>query len=271
MRITRRTALRTLALGGASAAAGFGSYGYAYERRRVEVTRQAVPVHGLPRALEGLRIGVLTDVHHGTFLGAEEVAVAARRLRDENPELIVLGGDYVTREDRQSVAPCANALSALSAPLGIFAVTGNHDPEPTVNAVFEAHGIQVLRDEHAHVVARGERFVLGGVRYWTRKAGELERVFRGTTGLPILIAHDPRRLTQAAELGIPLVLSGHTHGGQVVLPGLGAPAAARFPVVWGVGREGKSTVFVSRGLGTVLVPVRLNCPPEVALLTLTRA
>ena len=264
-------ALRTLAVSGLSAAAGFGSYGYVYERRSLTVTRQALPVHGLPRPLEGLRVGLLTDVHHGAFLSAEEVAAAARRLRDERPDLIVLGGDYVTRENRQAVAPCANALSALSAPLGIFAVTGNHDPEPTVNAVFEAHGIQVLRDEHTHVTARGERFVLGGVRYWTRKTSEIERVFKGTTGMPLLIAHDPRRLTQAAELGVPLLLSGHTHGGQVVLPGVGAPAAARYPVVWGVGHEGKTTVFVSRGLGTVLVPVRLNCPPEVAVLTLTRA
>jgi hypothetical protein len=86
----------------------------------------------------------------------------------------------------------------------------------------------------------------------------------------ILLAHDPRRLIEAAELNIPLVLSGHTHGGQVVLPGIGAIAARKFPVIAGLGRRGKTSIFVSRGVGTVYVPYRLNCPPDVALLTLKR-
>ena len=84
----------------------------------------------------------------------------------------------------------------------------------------------------------------------------------------VLLAHDPRRLAEAVALDIPLVLSGHTHGGQVVLPLVGAVAAQKFPVVAGVGRRDRTTMFVSRGIGTVYVPVRVNCPPEVALLTL---
>jgi predicted MPP superfamily phosphohydrolase len=76
------------------------------------------------------------------------------------------------------------------------------------------------------------------------------------------------RLAEAAALAVPLVLSGHTHGGQIVLPGIGAIAAREFPVVAGVGRRDNTTIFVSRGVGTIYVPVRLNCPPEVALLTL---
>ena len=79
-----------------------------------------------------------------------------------------------------------------------------------------------------------------------------------------------RRFTEAVALSIPLVLSGHTHGGQVVLPMLGAVAAQKFPVVAGIGRRDRTTMFVSRGVGTVYVPVRINCPPEVALLTLQR-
>ena len=89
--------------------------------------------------------------------------------------------------------------------------------------------------------------------------------------MTILLAHDPRRLTEAAALDVPLVLSGHTHGGQVVLPLVGAIAAQKFPVVAGLGHRERTTMFVSRGVGTVYVPVRLNCPPEVAVLTLRRA
>ena len=136
---------------------------------------------------------------------------------------------------------------------------------------FSGRAAAVLRDEHVHVTARDEAIALGGLRYWSQKRSDLERAFQRASGFPILLAHDPRRLAQAAEMRIPLVISGHTHGGQVVLPGVGAPAAARFPVVAGLGRRQGSTVFVSRGLGTVGVPIRLNCPPEVALLTLGRA
>ena len=70
-------------------------------------------------------------------------------------------------------------------------------------------------------------------------------------------------------MNVPLVLSGHTHGGQVVLPGIGSLAARRFPIVSGIGRQGRTSIFVSRGVGTVYVPIRINCPPEVALVTLT--
>ena len=91
---------------------------------------------------------------------------------------------------------------------------------------------------------------------------------KGAAADLILLAHTPSRLPEAAALSIPLVLSGHTHGGQIVLPGLGAVAAREFPVVQGIGRRESTTIFVSRGVGTMYIPVRLNCPPEVALLTL---
>ena len=93
-------------------------------------------------------------------------------------------------------------------------------------------------------------------------------MLRGASPNVILLAHTPMRLIEAAALGVPLVLSGHTHGGQIVLPVLGAIAAREFPVIAGSGRRDSTAIFVSRGVGTVYVPVRLNCPPEVALLTL---
>ena len=86
----------------------------------------------------------------------------------------------------------------------------------------------------------------------------------------ILLAHDPRRLTEAAAFNVPAVLSGHTHGGQVVIPGVGAVARRRFPILSGLGSRENTSIFVSRGIGTVYVPMRINCPPEVAILTLKR-
>ena len=129
-------------------------------------------------------------------------------------------------------------------------------------------GVQVLKDARTRVRINGEDVELIGIRFWTRRPSDIAAVVRGAMGTKILLAHDPRRLFDAAALDIPLVLSGHTHGGQVVLPLVGAVAAQKFPVVAGVGRRNKTTMFVSRGVGTVFVPVRVNCPPEVAVLTL---
>jgi predicted MPP superfamily phosphohydrolase len=187
------------------------------------------------------------------------------------PDLVVLGGDYVTWGDRSFVAPSAEALSGLSAPHGVFAILGNHDDDHDMPAALIAKGVQVLKDARTRLEIKHESLELVGIRFWTRRASDISSVIRGAKGTTVLLAHDPRRLNEAAALGIPLVLSGHTHGGQVVLPGIGAIAAQKFPVVAGIARRGQTTIFVSRGLGTVYVPVRINCPPEVAILTLRAA
>ena len=190
---------------------------------------------------------------------------------DLRPDLIVLGGDYITWGERKYVGPAAEALAPLTAPEGVFAVLGNHDDDREMPAALERQHIDVLRDERTEIVFRGERLSLIGVRFWSRRSSDLRTLVRDAAGFPVLLAHDPRRLNDAAALGVPLVLSGHTHGGQVVLPVVGALAAQRFPVVAGIGRQRETTMFVSRGIGTVFVPVRMNCPPEVAVLTLRPA
>jgi uncharacterized protein len=271
MLMTRRAVLRTCATAAAGAVTGLGAYGYLYERHRLSVTRADVPVVGLPAGLTGLRIGVLTDVHRSVWVSHDDVAHATARLIDERPDLIILGGDYVTWGDRQYVQPSAEALGALSAPHGVYGILGNHDDDHDMPAALASRGVQMLKDARTRLLIKGEAIDLVGIRYWTRRASDIAAVTRGATGLVVLLAHDPRRLTEAAALKIPLVLSGHTHGGQVVLPVAGAIAAQKFPVVAGTGRRGQTTMFVSRGLGTVYVPVRINCPPEVAVLTLQPA
>jgi predicted MPP superfamily phosphohydrolase len=232
------------------------------------LTETDVPVRGLPEALSGIRIGLLTDIHRSRWVSGDDVRGAVDVLHQARPDLIVLGGDYVTWGDRRYVVPAAEAISGLSAPHGVFAILGNHDDDHDMPLALIRRGIAVLRDARTRLTIRGETLELAGLRYWTRRPSEVAAVMRGARGLQILLAHDPRRLTEAAALGIPLVLSGHTHGGQVVLPGLGPVAAQKFPVVAGIGRRESTTLFVSRGMGTVYVPIRLNCPPEVAVVTL---
>ena len=271
MAITRRAVLKGALFAGAGTVAGTGVYGYAYERHALEVTRASVPVAGLPAALAGLRIGLITDIHRSLFVSHDDVARAVSSAMAERPDLIVLGGDYVTWGDRAFVGPSADALGPLAAPHGVFAILGNHDDDHDMPAALGRHGVQVLKDARTRLRIRNEIVDLVGIRFWTKRQTDIAALVRGAAPMTILLAHDPRRLTEASALNLPLVLSGHTHGGQIVLPMVGALAAQKFPVVAGIGRRDRTALFVSRGVGTIYVPVRINCPPEVALLTLQPA
>jgi predicted MPP superfamily phosphohydrolase len=267
--VSRRAALNTLVAGGVGTLVGGGAYGLAYSRHQIRLVRASIPVSGLPPALDGLRVGLVTDLHHSEMVPAQDVRRACELVMAERPDLIVLGGDYVTWGDRSYVVPCAEALGSLQAPLGVFAALGNHDDDRDMAAALASNGFEVLRDAHTSLKARGETIDMVGLRFWTMRPRDVARVLRGTGSTTILIAHDPRRLTEAAALNVPLVLSGHTHGGQVVLPGIGALAARKFPVVSGAASRENTSIFVSRGVGTVYVPYRFNCPPDVAILTLS--
>lgn len=268
MEMSRRTLLKALAAAGVGATAGTGAYGYLYEQHALELTEEEVLVRGLPPALSGLRIGLLTDVHRSRWVSATDVSHAVQRITAAAPDLVVLGGDYVTWGDRRYVDAAADALSGLTAAHGVFAILGNHDDDHDMSAALNRRGVAVLRDARTRLMIRQEPLELIGIRFWTRRGSDIQGLMRGARGTTVLLAHDPRRLAEAAALGIPLVLSGHTHGGQVVLPGLGAVAAKKFPVLAGRARRDATTLYVSRGMGTVYVPVRINCPPEVVVLTL---
>ena len=269
--VGRRAVLKTLLGAGAAITLGGGAYGFFDERHALGLTEVTLPVSGLPPELAGLKIGLLTDVHRSQWVSADDVDRAVRVLMGAKPDLVVLGGDYVTWGERSFVSPSAEALSPLSAPHGVFAILGNHDDDHDMPAALAAHGVAVLKDARTTLSIRNCDVTLAGIRFWTRRARDIATIVGNAAGTVILLAHDPRRLTEAVGLKIPLVLSGHTHGGQVVLPVLGAVAAEKFPVVYGTARQAETTLFVSRGLGTVYVPVRVNCPPEVAILTLTPA
>ena len=266
--VTRRTALKAVAAGGIGALTGAAAHGYLYERYALSVTRETLHVAGWPETLAGLRVGFLTDLHRSQTVSHEMIAAAVRLVMAERPDLIVLGGDYVTWGDRRYVQPAAEALAPLSAPNGVIAVLGNHDDDRDMPAALTARGFVVLRDARTQLTIRGEKLDLAGIRYWTRRVTDIAHVLHGASPTLVLLAHTPKRLTEAVALSVPLMLSGHTHGGQIVLPGLGPVAAREFPVIAGSARRGNTTVFVSRGVGTVYVPIRLNCPPEVAILTI---
>lgn len=266
--LDRRSLLKGLVGVGLGVATGTAAHGFLYERHHLELTRTRFPVAGLPEALRGFRIGVLTDIHRSQAVPHEMVARAVQLVMGEQPDLILLGGDYVSFGDRRYIHPAADALAPLSAPHGVLAVLGNHDDDREVPAALTAKGFTVLKDARTRLIVRGELVDFAGIRFWTYKPLEIAHVLRGALPLTFLLAHTPKRLFEAQQLAVPAVISGHTHGGQIVLPGIGAVAAREFPVVSGVAQRKGTSIFVSRGVGTVYVPVRVNCPPEVAVLTL---
>jgi predicted MPP superfamily phosphohydrolase len=268
---SRRDALKGVAVVGIGAVTGAGAHGYMYARRNIEITRNVLGVSGLPQALAGLRIGFLSDLHRSSTVPHDLLEAAVRLVLAENPDLILLGGDYVTWGDRRFVEPAAEVLAPLTAPHGVFAVLGNHDDDRDMTAALKARGVTVLRDQRTQLTVHGERLDIAGIRFWTRKVVDIAYVLKGASPNLILLAHDPKRFTEATALSVPAVLSGHTHGGQIVLPGVGALAGRNYPVLAGGARRENTAIYVTRGVGTVYVPVRINCPPEVAILTLQRS
>lgn len=242
-------------------------------RHPLEITENRVVLRSLPAAFEGLRVAQLSDIHHGLYLPLRTVERAVEATNALGADMIALTGDFVTFS-RDYVGPMARALSRLSAPLGVFAVLGNHDYRAGAELVareLRRSGIQVLRNSHA-VLRRGlERLWLIGVNDLWYDC-DLKRALRGVPrqSPKILLSHNPLIIGQAAGLGLDLVLSGHTHGGQVRLPVLGSVyRRRRYTNGWD--RLHDTQIYVCRGLGKSIVPFRIGCPPEIAVLQLHHA
>src|SRR5204863_9753179 len=145
---------------------------------------------------------------------------------------------------------------------------GNHDDDRDMPPALAAQRFAVLKDARTTVMVRSQPLELVGIRFWTKQPSEIARLLGSSAATTLLLAHDPRRVVQASSLAIPALLAGHTHGGQVVLPIVGAPASRRFPTLAGLADHDGTSLFVSRGVGTIYVRVRINCPPDVAVVTL---
>ena len=241
---------------------------------RVDVTDQRIWLNGLPEAFSGLRVLHLSDIHHSLFFPLDRVAAVVELCNRLKPDLVALTGDFVTYS-RRSIEPVAEMLGTLRARLGVVAVLGNHDFRVGADIVQRAlrrQRIRVLRNRHMMLRDGGDALPVAGVDDLGYGA-DLRAALRGIPeGSPtILLAHNPRLVKHAARYGVGLVLSGHTHGGQVNLPLLGtvygrSPEQLRFKIGWD--RLGATQIYVSRGIGTIVLPWRLRCPAEIPCLEL---
>lgn len=267
----QQTPLRTLALNLGQAARLALS-----EPFRLTVEHHKIFLRRLPRVFDGLRVVQLSDIHHSPFTSREQIERAVETANSLQPDIIALTGDYVSKE-RAYAAPCAELMGRLRARHGVFAVLGNHDhwtDAALITDLFRAEGITVLVNQGMRFEKDGAAFWLAGVDDTMVGLEDLPLALAGAREeeLKLLLAHNPIIIRRAARAGVDLVLSGHTHGGQVNLrPERSASGKPRRRLVKGLAKRGETQIYVTRGLGTVVLPVRFGCPPEVSLLELRTA
>jgi predicted MPP superfamily phosphohydrolase len=275
--LSRRTFLRRSLQAGGSLV-GLAGAGFAYgvwEASSIRIDRRTIAVPHLPEPFVGKTIAVLADLHHGPRVSLGFIRRAVRLANGLEPDLVALVGDYANkgRTAAEEMPPCLEALSALEAPLGVYAVPGNHDMPNggrTYRELIAKTPLTDLTNRAVAVSVEGERLWLAGVDdlWWGRP--NLDQALEKVPGKSavVLLCHNPDFMEVHPDARVGLALSGHTHGGQVYLPVVGAPwMPSRYGDKYrhGLVRAPKSQVLVSRGLGESGVPLRIGAPPEINL------
>jgi uncharacterized protein len=280
--ITRR---KFVGLAGSAGVAALAADSILLEPNRPRIVRRDIALRRWPAKLDGFSIALLSDFHYDAEFSLHPLRSAIGMVKGLHPDLIALTGDFVSMPlfgDAAAAAsaaePCAQLLRQMHAPHGLWAVMGNHDvftdPDRVTNSLRGA-GIPVLSNQSVPIERDGARFWLSGVDDVLGGAADLNSALHNIppNEATVMLAHEPDYADRVARHPVDLQLSGHSHGGQVRLPFLRPlylPDLAR-KYVWGLYRIGGLTLYTNPGLGTVGVPVRLNCPPEITLLTVRRS
>lgn len=244
-------------------------------RRDLTLSEAEIAVVGLPQPFDGLRVLFVSDIHAGPFVSVEVLRDTFRRLVSLQPDLVLLGGDLTSVGPHEFVSH-REAFRVLEAPLGVFAVLGNHDHysgEPDrLRGLVEAAGIQVLHNRSIELERGGESLTLAGVDDLLLGQADLQAALAHALPPVLLLSHNPDLFFDAARSGVALMFAGHTHGGQMRIPGLGVLVRqSRFRLDEGRFRSGDTELIVSRGLGAVGFPCRVACSPEALLIRLRRS
>lgn len=278
-------------LRGTAAVLGAGAIGLAgdatvFEANDPRLVRVELALARLPVALDGFTIAQLSDFHYDPDFSAVPLKKAVKIVNELQPDLVALTGDFVTvpvfsdyfhnaKRGAHVAEACAQAVGQFQARHGVLAILGNHDHDSDpdrVIAALNAQGIQVLRNRSLPIEANGGRLWLSGVDDVLTGKPDLDLTMKGIPQADpvILLAHEPDFADEASKFPVDMQLSGHSHGGQIRFPIIGAPflpdMARKYP--WGMYRIGKLVLYTNIGLGTIRIPARLNCPPEITWFTL---
>ena len=275
--LSRRRFLRGLVAAPLVGVAATAAYANLIEPYRYRISATDILIRDLPERFDGFRITQLTDIHHSRILGLDEINRMISLAQQTKPDMFVLTGDYTTTY-RRFIEPCAEALSQLNAPEGVWAVLGNHDhytdPELTTRAL-RSRRIEVMDNFHTTLQRGPDALQLSGIDDWTWNAVDWTRAFSGLKAETptILLSHQPMVLDLPQTQNVSLILSGHTHGGQLRLPFVGAPArfaTKELKYDRGLFTRGETQLYVSSGTGVIGLPLRLGVRPEIAVLHLKK-
>jgi len=283
-KVNRRTLLKMLGYGVVASGAVVGAYGYGsrIETEWLQTERVTIPVKHLGSSFEGFKIVHLSDFHLYPHTQIEFIERVVRITNSLKPDLIALTGDYVSgyeARNSEAIFELAPVLSTLSAKHGVFTVLGNHDhmtSKQVVIAGLKESGLPVLINDGVTLRRGQQTLYLAGLDDGRRSHPDLSKALEKRPGhVPtILLIHEPDFAdTYSSDGTISLQLSGHSHGGQIRLPGVGALALPRYGRKYdqGLYRVQDMWVYTTRGIGVTGPPIRINCRPEITEITLVRA
>lgn len=242
------------------------------EANSLTIEEVTIYLKRLPRELDGFRLVQLSDIHHSPFTSLEHITRTVEIANNLAPDMFVLTGDYVSHET-EYIAPMAEVMGNLVSEFGTFACLGNHDhwtdPE-LVTHLMRGEGINVLINEGFRFQARHASFWLAGVDDLMAGKTDVRSALRGSEEreMKLLLAHNPAIVRRAARYNVDLMLSGHTHGGQVKIRDEERRILPRRKLSSGLHRRKETQIYITRGIGTVVVPFRYQCPPEISLIEL---
>ncbi len=276
--ITRRRFMKSSLKTGVLLYLGAFNYSLYYEPKMIDITRLDIEIKRLPEKFENFTITQISDLHSGKFVNLDLIKKSVMLVNEQDSDIVMMTGDFIEHicYREKHIRPCMQEIALIQSREGIYAVLGNHDHQSDAKKITEELqriGVKVLRNENTRLRRGNSAIQILGVDDLVEKKDNMRKTLSGVNAseVKILMSHSPDIAENYKLSGIDLLLSGHTHGGQVCFPFIGAPVnpsdyGQKF--VSGLIKYNDIQMYVNRGIGVTIIPARFMCKPEITVFTL---